>query len=120
MIRVMPESDGKILGIEAQDTLTHGDYKEILIPRMESIIEEFGKIRLLINVPNSVAHWTPEAMWDDIRFGRAHKDEIEKMCLVGDANMFQWSLKIYSELATDHAMNFSREQLEEAWAWIRS
>jgi hypothetical protein len=47
MIDVLPESMGKILVLKAAGTLTDQDYKDVFIPRPESIMHEQGKARLL-------------------------------------------------------------------------
>ena len=120
MITIMPESEGSIIGVEFYEPVTDTDYRKVFIPEMERVLAEHGKCRLLIYIPEHFAYMTMGALWDDIKFSRAHKEEIERMCLVGEGDMFEWSLKIYAEQATDHALNFSHEQLDEAWEWIRA
>ena len=50
MIKVLPESKGNILVFRAVAKLTDQDYKDVLIPRLESIIREHGKARLLLDM----------------------------------------------------------------------
>ncbi len=50
MIKVQPESERNILVVRAEARLTDQDYKEVLIPRLEAIIREYGKARLLLDM----------------------------------------------------------------------
>ena len=50
MIKVLPDSEGNILVLKALGKLTDQDYKEALIPRLESIIHEHGRARLLLDL----------------------------------------------------------------------
>ena len=43
MFQIMPESQGKILGLRATGKLTVQDYQEVLIPRLEALIKKHGK-----------------------------------------------------------------------------
>ena len=40
MIKVLPESKGNILVLRTTGKLTDQDYKDVLIPRLDSIIRE--------------------------------------------------------------------------------
>jgi hypothetical protein len=45
MNKVLPESKGNIFILSAVIKLTDQNYKNVLIPRLESIIHEHGKVR---------------------------------------------------------------------------
>ena len=47
MIEILPESDGNLLAVMAHGEITHEDYIQVLIPRLEKIIDQHGKARLL-------------------------------------------------------------------------
>jgi hypothetical protein len=38
MFKIMPESEGRIIGLRATGKLTDQDYLEVLIPRLETLI----------------------------------------------------------------------------------
>ena len=75
MIKVLPESKENILVLRAVAKLTDQDYKDVLIPRLESIIREHGKARLLLDMGNDFHGWEAAALWDDARFGLAHRND---------------------------------------------
>jgi hypothetical protein len=47
MFQIMPESEGEIIGLKTTGKLTDQDYQEVLIPNLEALINQYGKIRLL-------------------------------------------------------------------------
>jgi SpoIIAA-like len=50
MIEFMAESSGNIVGVRATGALTDIDYKDILIPRLEKLFDEHGKLRILFYI----------------------------------------------------------------------
>jgi SpoIIAA-like len=54
----------------------------VLIPRLELIIREYGKARLLLDM-GDFHGWEAAAMWDDTRFGLTHRNDFEKMGVIG-------------------------------------
>ena len=120
MIEVLPESTGNILGIKATGKLTDKDYKETLIPRLLSIIREHGKARVLCEMGEEFHGWELEAMWDDAKFGLAHRNDFEKFAVVGGKRWVEWGAKVGALFMKTDLRTFSREQLHEAWNWIKA
>ncbi|MGH9554074.1 MAG: STAS/SEC14 domain-containing protein, partial [Terriglobales bacterium] len=77
MIEVV-EQDGNVLSLQANGTLTHADYEQVMIPKLEQIIKEHGKARILFAMGDEFHGWEPEAMWDDAKFGMKHRTDFEK------------------------------------------
>jgi hypothetical protein len=50
MIKISEESEGNVIVIEAEGKLTDRDYRDALIPRIESVIRERGKARVLFEL----------------------------------------------------------------------
>jgi hypothetical protein len=48
MIEFMPEGKGNIVSIRATGTLTGADYEKVLIPRLEELFGEHGRLRVLL------------------------------------------------------------------------
>ena len=120
MIEVLPESQGNLLAIRAAGKLTDSDYREVLIPRLETIIREHGKARLLLDMGEEFLGWEPAAAWDDARFGLAHRNDFEKMCVVGGPGWVDWSLKIGALFIGGELKNFPAGAREEALHWVSS
>ena len=120
MIEILPESQGKTLGIRASGTLTDHDYQTILIPRLEAIIRTHTKARVLFQMDRGFQGWEMEAMWDDAKFGVAHRHDFEKFAVVGGPRWVDWGAKLGALFMQTELRTFSDDQLQEAWKWIES
>jgi SpoIIAA-like len=118
MITISPQSKGNILIISATGKLTDQDYKEVLIPRLEAIIREHGKARLLLDMGDKFHGWEPAAAWDDARFGLAHRNDFEKMGVVGGPKWVEWALKIGAVAISGEIKNFPSSEREAAMRWV--
>jgi hypothetical protein len=98
MFQIMPESQGKILGVRATGKLTDQDYQEILIPRLEALIKKHGKVRLLCFMDEEFAGLEAGAIWDDAKFFLPHKDDFEKMAIVGGPKWIELIMKLFAPL----------------------
>jgi hypothetical protein len=120
MITISPESQGNILIISATGKLTDQDYKEVLIPRLEAVIREHGKARLLLDMGDEFHGWEPAAAWDDTRFGIVHRNDFEKMGVIGGPGWVEWGLKIGALFIGGEIRNFPSSQRQEALDWVKT
>ena len=118
MIEILPESEGRILAIRASEKLTDEDYKEVFIPRMDQLITEFGRIRVLITMAENFKGWEATAMWDDASFGMKHKEQFEKIAVVGAPKWVEWGIKLGGHLMPGAVKTFPASQLQAARDWL--
>jgi hypothetical protein len=119
MVQIMPESAGKIIGLRATGKLTDQDYQEILILSLEALINQHGNIRLLCFMDEEFAGLAAGALWDDAKFFLPHKDDFEKMAIVGGPKWIELSMKLFAPLMKGDVKTFASDQLTQAWEWIR-
>ena len=119
MIEILPDSRGKILGIRATGKLTDQDYQEVLIPALEGIIRDQGKARFLCHMDKNFEGLEMGAMWDDARFFLKHKNDFEKMAVVGGRKWIEVMVKLFAQFMVVEVRTFPDEQLQEAWEWIK-
>ncbi len=95
MIENMPKSQGNILGLKATGKLTDADYKDILVPGIEAIVKEYGKVNFLFYLDEDFKGWEVSALWDDFKLGLGNtKGGIAKFALVGGPLWVQWAMKL--------------------------
>jgi len=116
----MPESKSSALALKATGKLTDADYKEVLIPKMEEIIKQTGKAKVLLYLPKDFTGWEAHAAWDDARFGLRHRNDFEKLAVVGGAKWVEWATKIASHFMKGEVKTFPEEQLHQALDWVRA
>ncbi len=119
MLEVMPESAGKILWLRAAARLTERDYQEVFLPRLEAVLKEHGKVRVLFHLAPDFQGWTPGALWEDLRLDLKHLGDFEKVALVGASVWADAALKLFAHFMPGQVRTFLREHLAEAWIWIQ-
>jgi hypothetical protein len=120
MIEILPESKGNIIGARASGTLSGQDYKDVLIPRLEKVMAEKGKVRFLLDLGQDFQGWTLEALWDDATFGWSSRNHFEKVALVGGSLWMELGAKAGGLLLGGELRTFDHDHLQEAWDWIKS
>ena len=120
MIDVLPESKGNILVLKAVGKLTDQDYKDVLIPHLDSIIREHGKVRLLLDMGDNFHGWEAAALWDDTRFGITHRNNFSKMGGISGPRWVEWGLKLAAMVVSGEIRSFSPGEREEALNWIKA
>ncbi|MFC1833137.1 STAS/SEC14 domain-containing protein [Thermodesulfobacteriota bacterium] len=120
MIEVLAESAGNIFGIRASGKVTADDYEQVLIPRLKEVIEAHGKARVLYYMADDMEGFELGAMWDDAKFGLGHRDEFEKIAVVGGPQWVQWGAQVGAHFMKGVLRVFPGDQLQEAWEWVRA
>ena len=118
MIEVSPESHGNVLVFKAVGQLTDHDYKKVLVPDVEAVIRKHGKARVLLDISEDFAGWDPAAMWDDASFGLAHRNDFEKLGVIGGPRRIAWALKLSGVLVSGEVRCFSPSERGQALSWI--
>ena len=119
MLELMPESTGKILWLRAADRLTDRDYLEVFLPRLEAVVREHGRVRVLFHLDPDFQGWTPGALWEDLKLDLKHRSDFEKVALVGAPLWADAMVRLFAHFLRGEVRTFLREHLAEAWIWIQ-
>lgn len=119
MIEIMPETEGNVLVVKATEKLTAGDYEEAFIPKINQLIEEYGKVRVVVLLAENFSGWEIGAAWDDAVFGIKHRNDFEKMAVVGGSKWVQWATKISAHFMNGQAAVYDIPDFQSAVAWVK-
>jgi hypothetical protein len=117
MIEVLPECNGNLLAVRAVGKLTRRDYREEIIPRFKAIFRDHGKARFLLEDFNG---WEVAALWEDARFGLAHRRSFEKIAVVGAPAWVEFNLRLIALIIEGEVRMFPPSERSEAFSWITS
>ena len=120
MIEFMHESSGNFLGIRAGGRLTEDDYRSRLVPRLEALIERFGRIRVLFYMDETFRGWGFRSAWANTILDVRHRADFERIAVVGAPAWEVWCLKLAGLLMVGEIRTFSSRRLQEAWDWLRA
>ncbi len=120
MLTIMPQSHDNVLGVQGTGKVTDHDYLNILIPQLEEVLKKYGKARFLYYLDEGFAGWEMGAMWEDAKFGLRHKDDFEKIAVVGGPKWVAWGTRLFSHFMEGQVKIFPPEELQAAWDWLNS
>jgi hypothetical protein len=115
-IAVAHATDQRAVVIKASGKLTKEDYEHFL-PRIEGLIKERGKIRVLFDM-HDFHGWELGALWEDIKFDFKHFTDIERIAMVGEKKWEEWMAMFCRPFTTAKIRYFDRSKAEEAGVWI--
>jgi len=120
MLTVMSQSHNNIMGVQGTGKVTQEDYQQVLIPQLEKVLKDHDKARFLYYLDESFTGWEVGAMWEDAKFGVRHKDDFEKIAVVGGPKWVGWGTKLFSHFMEGQVKIFPPEELQSAWDWLES
>ena len=106
-----------VLWVKVSGKLTKEEYAE-LVPAWEEMIERHGRLRLLFQMEPEFTGWEPLAAWDDAKFSVSHRNDIEKVALVGAKKWNEIVAKVGKLLVNSEVKFF--EEADAALDWVKS
>ena len=103
--------------IRTDGEVSEEDYERV-VPRLEQLIRENGKIRLLLDV-TQFEDATPAALWEDLKFDTKHLNDFERIAVVGNEGWEDAAAELASPLTSADVKTFGPEQEDKARTWVR-
>lgn len=105
------------LGLEAHGRVTHADYQDILIPRVEALLAQ-GPVDMIYAFGEDFAGFDMEALWDDAVIGLRHWRDFHRVAVVADPPWLRGAVTMFSPFFPCEVRLFNRSDMAEARAWI--
>lgn len=118
MLNIHHEPGSNVLMTTAVNKLTQEDYNRFL-PLAESVIEKHGKLRWYFEMEDFEG-WTLEALWSDAKFDFKHRNDYEKIAMVGRKDWMDWLTQMMKPFTSAEIRFFELEEQEEARKWIKT
>ena len=116
MHEIKPPLDN-VLWVKVSGKLSKEEYAE-LVPSWEQMIARHGKLRLLFQMEPGFTGWEPLAAWDDLKFSVSHRNELERIALVGAKKWHSLVAKLGSLLVNSEVRFFEESEVDEAFRWL--
>jgi hypothetical protein len=117
-IKMVETTPGQYLEVHISGKLEREDYGAFA-PAVERLIEEQGKIRMLVLLED-FRGWDAGALWEDIKFEVKHFNDIERLAIVGENRWEQGMAVFCKPFTTAEVKYFPHEQATEARLWLES
>lgn len=118
MITLLPETHEKVLMVEASKKLTINDYKETFEPALKKLIDQYGRINLLMCFLDDFEGYEIEAIWEDAKFSVSHRHDFSKIALVGMPRKMEWLTKVGAHLVDFEVHTYDQSQRKDAEEWV--
>ena len=116
-IELHEETDG-VVAIDLDEKLCGQGYDRVA-GRLEEIIKERGKLRVLCEMHN-FRGWTPGALWKDAKFTFKHRKDVDRVAIVGE-NRWQHALGTACKWFTPAQVEyFDQSHEDDARIWVRA
>jgi hypothetical protein len=117
MFKLIEGLPSNVLAIEAIGTVTHDDYRDILIPTAESMLAN-GPIKMIYVVGDLFKKFELEALWDDGAFGIKHWREFRQIAIVTDIGWLRSMAAMFVPLLPSDVRLFRLSEMSAAKTWI--
>lgn len=119
MIEILPESANNVLVARASGYLTADDYEKIFLPALNEKIEKFGKVRAALHLDEQFVGWELGAMWEDAKFGLQHRNDFDRVAVIGGPAWMEWASKIGGYFIDGEIRTFEPGKLQSAIEWVQ-
>lgn len=120
MIEVMAESEGNVLALRATGQLTVGDYRDVLEPAVRTLLERSRTLKVLFLLDEPFRGWGPRAAWANTVFDVKHRNDFDKVAVVGAPRWERWCVNVAASLLmAGELRTYDRDRLDAAWRWVR-
>lgn len=121
MIEVMRESAADVLGLRATNKLTASDYRDVLEPAVRGLLDRFGRCKALVFIDEPFDGWTLRAAWANTVFDAKHRNDFDKVAVVGAPRWEKWCVNVAAALLMSGELRtFDRGRLDAAWQWVHT
>ena len=117
MLRIIEGLPESVIGFEASGRVTHEDYRDVLIPKVEALMAH-GPVDMLYAFREDFTGFDLEAMWDDAAFGLKHWRHFNRVALVVDQTWLRAAFSMFAPLVPAETRLFRRSEMDDAENWI--
>lgn len=118
MLQLLEDLPETVVGIRAINDVTENDYKQVVLPALETVHKKFGNLRLIIVLETSVSNYTPGAWLNDLKAGLKYFTNWHRIAIVSDEKMVQIVTDAVSYIMPGECKGFPMADLAAAKLWV--
>ena len=118
MLQLLEDLPETVVGLRAVSEVTEEDYKQVVLPALETVHKKFGKLNLIMVLETSVTNYTPGAWLNDLKAGLKYFTDWHKIAIVSDEKMVQKVTDAVSFLMPGESRGFALADLPMAKLWV--
>jgi hypothetical protein len=118
MITCYDDFPDNVVAFRASGEVTAADYKNVLVPAVESGLARHKKLRLLYRLGPDFGGYTAGALWDDTKTGFEHLASWDRIAVVSDAPWVRNLVHAVGLVIPAPVRVFRDDQFQSAGQWV--
>lgn len=118
MLQFINDLEPHVVGIHAIDEVSKEDVENVLMPRINELVEKQGEINYLLVLETDVQNWTSGAWWNDVKMGLKNFTKWNKIAVVTDQKGVQWFSDLFRFFVPGKSKGFALNELDDAVKWV--
>lgn len=118
MIEILPDMPVNMVGFRATGAVTEEDFKSVVMPEVEKIVQQVGKLNYLLVLDTSPQNFTLGAWWHDALLGLKNLTKWNRAAIVTDSDAIQKFTSVFSVLMPGEFRGFDKLDIDKAVAWV--
>jgi SpoIIAA-like len=116
MLKVLQDLPEGVLGFEAEGEIHATDYRDVLVPAVQSVIDAGDEVRIVLVFP-SFGGVSGGAAWEDLKMGVSHLTKWKRIALVTDVDWMITLTTLFGWMSPGEVKRFPMAERDAAVAW---
>lgn len=118
MIEIIEGIPNQVAGFRATGTVCVKDYRNVINPRVQKVVSEFGKIAYLMVLDTPLKNYTLGAWIQDGLLGLRYFSKWKKLAIVAHSTRIKKFTDTFGFLIPCPTKGFNTEDLQSAIIWV--
>lgn len=118
MILYLEDLPANVAGFKAVGEITEVDFTEIVMPKVQALIDKTDKLNYLLVLETSLKNFSFGAWLKDALMGIKHVTKWNRAAIVTDVDAIRKFTDIFSIFIPGEFRGFEHKELQEAIDWV--
>ncbi len=119
MIEVLEKKENNLVSIKVEGKIEKGAMLEQINQMMKEKKDQYGQIRLYLEIPSFEGYSNLGALFEDLRLTLEHYNSIEKMAVITQEVWIRSLAPLSNLITKGEVKTFELQQKDEARAWLQ-
>lgn len=106
------------VGLKITGHVSGDDYDTVLTPAIDKAIEQFDRIKMLLQIGPGFEGYSLDAAWDDTKLGLRHWSGFERMAIVTDVGWIKTASRAIGFMMPCPVQLFDLDESDDAKRWL--
>ena len=118
MIELLPNLPENMVGFRATGEVTKEDFTDVVMPEVERLVADIGKLNYMLVLDTSVKDFTASAWIQDVLLGIKNLTKWNRAAIVTDSDTIQKFTAVFSLLMPGEFRGFDKIDIDDAVDWV--